>query len=131
MKFIVYLLLSAFILGAQIPAFAVVGSTSGPENLTVEQKQKLSEAKAKVNNFSEKKKARLKKRIEKFQAKFAKKSAISAAPADTSGVKLGLIIVLVGVVIALLGFAGIADILVTIGLVVLVVGLLLWLLGYL
>ena len=131
MKFIIPLLFSVLFLSAQVPAFAVVGSSTGPEHLTVEQKQKLSKIKEKVDNFSEKKKARLKKRIEKFQAKFAKKHINSEAPAETSGIKLGLIIVLVGVVIALLGFAGIADILVTIGVIVLVVGLFLWLLGYL
>ena len=45
-----------------------------------------------------------------------------------SGVELGLVILIVGLLIAVLGFAGIADILVTIGLIVLVVGLVLWLL---
>ncbi len=131
MKCIIPLLIIAWFLSAQVPAFAVVGSSTGPEQLTLEQQQKLSKIKEKVDHFSEKKKARLKKRIERFQAKFAKTHVNSEAPADTSGIKLGLIIVLVGVVIALLGFVGIADILVTIGVIVLVIGLLLWLLGYL
>ncbi|HLF62642.1 MAG TPA: hypothetical protein VI603_02770 [Saprospiraceae bacterium] len=50
-----------------------------------------------------------------------------ASTGDSSGVGLALVIVLVGAALALLGFVGIADLLISIGLVVLVVGLVIWL----
>ncbi|MEM0991888.1 MAG: hypothetical protein AAGI49_02585 [Bacteroidota bacterium] len=79
----------------------------------------------KWKNFSAKKKAKLQKRIEKMKTKMQKR----AAGADTSGIKLGLVILLIGVIIAVLGLAGVADLLITIGIIVLAVGLVLWLIN--
>ena len=85
-------------------------------------------------SFSEKKQRRIQKRLHKLkdllhkhqQKEMGKEVGIEKESA-TSGVTLGLVIILVGALIALLGFAGIADFLVTIGLIILIVGAILWL----
>lgn len=88
----------------------------------------------KFTSFSQKKQRRIKKRLHKLkdllhkrQQKEVLKGENIEKESATSGVTLGLIIILAGALIALLGFAGIADFLVTIGLVILIVGLILWL----
>ncbi|MEM8528147.1 MAG: hypothetical protein AAGG68_26120 [Bacteroidota bacterium] len=78
--------------------------------------------KEKFKDWSAKRKVKREKRAEKFKAKLAK----YASPGK-GGVRLGLVIVLIGALIAVLGLAGVANILITVGLIVLVVGVAIWL----
>ncbi|MEM1324756.1 MAG: hypothetical protein AAGI23_02320 [Bacteroidota bacterium] len=100
---------------------------SSPKKNAVEEKIKKNDTrfakfKKGVKEMSAKQKAKIDKRIAKLKKKMA------AAEAGSGGIKLGLVIVLIGALIAVLGLAGVADLLITIGVIVLVVGLVLWLL---
>ena len=113
-------------LGIQIDTSAVVSIQPNSENkaeLTENSKLEKTSLKEKFQNFTDVKKAKIQKKLKKVKKKLDRKKA------DSSGVRLGLVIVVVGLLVAILGFAGIADLLVTIGLIVLVVGLVLWLLS--
>lgn len=127
------LLVLAFSLN--LNAFPVSSHLPIEEELTQEQQEMRTELEAKVSKLSDKQKAKLDKKLSKIQQKIDKRQAKRAKKGKksfdqvkaNSGVGTGLLIVLVGVLLAVLGFAGVADILVTIGLVVLVIGLILWL----
>ncbi|MCB0629373.1 MAG: hypothetical protein R2824_06580 [Saprospiraceae bacterium] len=128
------LLLGLFVLCFQFTQAAVVRPLAPAEKqLTLEQQEKLKAFEEKVSNLSAKDQEKLDKKLKKIQNKIDKRAKKGKKSVNqekvNSGIGLGLVIVLVGVLIAILGFAGIADILVTIGLVVLVIGLILWLLA--
>lgn len=134
MKLKFYYLIAVFTFLCGHHAIAVVTPAS-VEGVTAQQQEQAAAFEAKIEGLSAKKQTKWHKRITKLKdkihaklAKSAKKMSASEARAD-GGISIGLIILLVGVLIAILGFAGIGDILVTIGLVVLVVGLILWLIG--
>ncbi len=92
--------------------------------------QKLTQVQQKVENFSERKKARFERRAKRLQERLAQKPTQEDGTQSESLVRVGLVILIVGGALALVRVAtGIAGLLLNIGLVVLVVGLALWLIG--
>ena len=115
---------------------AIANTASPSDKATSEEvsQESFRSFKEKFESFSEKKQVKIKKKLNRLKDKIdtylAKKAAKEEGIAKeeaTSGVALGLIVILAGALIAILGFAGIADFLVTIGLIILIVGLILWL----
>lgn len=91
---------------------------------------KAERAEAKKLRKAQKRLERKQRKAERKQHRLAKlltKLQQKAAAGDASGVGLALVIILVGALLAVLGFIGIADLLITIGIVVLAVGLVIWL----
>jgi len=128
---LLYILFVASLISLQLPIS--IASTPAP-SINTEQQTQLDAFEKKMKGFSEKKQNRVKKRLiklkDKIESKLAKREEKKAPlfkTEDTSGVALGLIIVLAGALVAVLGLAGVADILITIGLVVLIIGLIVWL----
>lgn len=131
MTFRTITLLAILLLGFQLNAYAVnpVKVKDAERSAVLKEKGISKESlKEKLDGLTGKKRAKAEKKLNKIKKKIAKKNAKEDGEKDASGVELGLVIVLVGLLVAILGFAGVADILVTIGIVVLVVGLVLWLL---
>lgn len=89
-----------------------------------------SELRAKFEALSQRKQAKLERKVQKLKDKLN----VGTSPQETEEtgtVRLGLVVLLVGAIVAILGFAGIGSILIQIGIVVFAVGLVLWLLGLL
>ncbi len=135
MTFRIFTLIAIFLLGFQFHGHAVTPvKVKEAEKSAVLKEKGISKSalKEKIEGFTGKKRAKFEKKMNKIKKKIEKKKRKKNArldgEQDTSGVELGLVIVLVGLLVAILGFAGVADILVSIGIVVLVVGLILWLL---
>ncbi len=84
--------------------------------------------KAKLEDLSERQKRKLERRTERLKRWFGKNLSPQDSQ-DTGAARLGLAILLVGAIVAVLGFVGIGSILIELGLVVLVVGLAIWLIG--
>ncbi len=88
--------------------------------------------KEKVQGMNERQKRRMEKKINFVKNKMAdnklthKKSGEGAGP-----VRVALTVILVGALLAILGFAGLGGLLINIGVLVLVIGLIIWLLGLL
>ena len=135
MKRKICFLLPLFLFALSLQAFAYITPGVHKENLTQEEKERLAEFEAKIENFSDKQKEKLQKKLSRIEAKIDAKNARIAKKAKedrragTSKFGLGLTIILVGAIVAILGFAGIADILISIGVIVLLIGLILWLLA--
>lgn len=122
-------LIAIFLISVQFNAHAVVFVQPDAQSEILKEKGLTKETlKEKLQQFSAKKRAKLKKKFKKIKKKLDRKRSADGTN-ERSAVGTGLVIVLIGLLVAILGFAGIADILVTIGIVVLVVGLFLWLLG--
>lgn len=131
MIFRIITLTAIFLMGVQFDAHAIVIVQQDAQSEVLKENGLTKETlKEKLQQFSAKKRAKLEKKFKKIKNKLDGRRSADGTNAN-SGVRTGLIIVLIGLLVAILGFAGIADILVTIGIVVLVVGLFLWLLGLL
>ena len=129
MIFRIITLTAIFLMGIQFDAHAIVIVQQDAQSEVLKENGLTKETlKEKLQQFSAKKRAKLEKKFKKIKKKLDRKRSADGTNA-TSGVRTGLVIVLIGVLVAGLGFAGIADIFVTIGIVVLVVGLFLWLLS--
>jgi Flp pilus assembly protein TadB len=88
--------------------------------------------KEKVDQINAKQKKRMEKRLNFLKEKLAKeKFAKKGDSTKASPVRVGLVVILIGALLAVLGLAGVADLLISIGVIVLVVGLIFWLLGLL
>lgn len=128
-------LLSIMIFLFIMPGESVAVHTAPPvESSKVVEKAELMKAQqgvARKYKRAQKKLERQEKRMEHKRQRlgklFDKLIKKASAPADTSGIGLALVIIIVGAIVAVLGLAGIADLLISIGLIVLVVGLVIWL----
>ncbi len=133
MKLKVFTLIAIFFLGFQLNAHAVnpvkVNPSEKEAKVLEEEGVSRSSLKEKLDGFTAKKRAKIEKKVNKIKKKMDRKRANADSVNDTGGVELGLVILLIGLLVAILGFAGVADILVTIGIIVLIVGLVLWLLN--
>lgn len=129
------ILISILIFLFVIPAESVAVNSGSPvEASEAIEKAELTRAQnkeARKYKRAQKKLEREHKRMERKRQRlgklFDKLIKKASAPADTSGIGLALVIIIVGAIVAVLGLAGVADLLISIGLIVLVVGLVIWL----
>jgi len=107
--------------------FVLFSPSAYSSGVNPETQSKREKFKQKIENLSAKHQKKLKRKVRKLKNKIVKKNE---RPNDTrDAVRLGLAVLLVGAILSILGFAGIAELLVTIGLVVFGIGLALWLVG--
>lgn len=118
-------LVAVLLLIFQTQGYAVVKTQQ--ETQAAEKTSLAAKFKEKVKTFTAKQQHKMEKRMAKIQKKLDRQRDQINQNSETSGVRLGIVLALIGLLLAVLGFAGIAEILVTIGIVVLVVGLILWL----
>lgn len=114
--------------------FLVVAGTATPER-EMRRKAISSEqfdidetaAKEKLESLSEKEREKLEHKLKKVERKLDRKQQQASEDANR-GVRAGIVLLAIGLILAIVGFAALGNLIGTIGLVVLIVGLVLWLL---